>query len=354
MNLIEALRAPLWPLEIFSARKNFVGNPILSSERLNRRGLHVFRARLAADLAARRRARLARLVSAEDRAAFERDGFVAKPGFLTEADFAALAREVMALEAKATEFREGDAVTRQIPVTPAVLARAPALRRFVESPEYQGLVRYVGSFDKAPRIFIQTIFSRTASAETDPQTALHVDTFHPTVKAWFFLEDVGEEDGPFSYVPGSHRLTPRRLAWQKRRSVLACRPGAGSRGGAFRFTPADLRRLRLPPPRRFAVSRNTLVVGDTCGIHARTPTVRANRRVEIWATSRPNPFWPFAGHPWWTIPGIWARESAAYLWLKTAVQRSGLVRFKTLVVGEVTPLEEPRIAGAPATGAPRG
>ena len=42
----------------------------------------------------------------------------------------------------------------------------------------------------------------------DPQTALHADTFHPTVKAWLFLTDVAADAGPFTYVPGSHRLTP--------------------------------------------------------------------------------------------------------------------------------------------------
>src|ERR1700694_3362140 len=52
----------------------------------------------------------------------------------------------------------------------------------------------------------------------DPQTALHADTFHPTVKAWLFLTDVAADAGPFTYVPGSHRLTPERLPLEMRSS----------------------------------------------------------------------------------------------------------------------------------------
>ena len=37
---------------------------------------------------------------------------------------------------------------------------------------------------------------------SDPQTDLHTDTFHPTVKAWLFLTDVAPETMPFVYVPG--------------------------------------------------------------------------------------------------------------------------------------------------------
>ena len=43
------------------------------------------------------------------------------------------------------------------------------------------------------------------------------------MKAWLFLQDVGPADGPFSYVPGSHRLTPERLAWERKRSLTVGR-----------------------------------------------------------------------------------------------------------------------------------
>ena len=115
---------------------------------------------------------------------------------------------------------------------------------------------------------------------------LHADTFHPTVKAWLFLTDVAEDAGPFTYVPGSHRLTAERLAWERRMS-LAARQSANAeiRQGSFRIDPAELPSLGLPPPRAFAVPANTLVVADTFGFHARGPSLRpvaARRDLGLW------------------------------------------------------------------------
>ena len=44
------------------------------------------------------------------------------------------------------------------------------------------------------------------SDEADPQKSLHVDTFQPTMKFWLYLEEVGERNGPFMFVPQSTQL----------------------------------------------------------------------------------------------------------------------------------------------------
>ncbi|MFC0409044.1 phytanoyl-CoA dioxygenase family protein [Roseomonas elaeocarpi] len=307
------LLLPWHAAQILTGRKSFAGNQILGSETLNRRGLHVWRTRLAHALADRRRARLAHLVSEGDREDFRRDGFVCRPDFLPPDRFQALTEQLAALAVPAREMREGDAVTRRIAVTPALLRQAPALRDLLESPTWRGLTRYVGSFDTEPMVYIQTIFAKAdpGSAE-DPQTSLHIDTFHPTMKAWFFLHDVADDEGPLTYVAGSHRLTPRRLAWQKRRSVEATRAGAGSKGGAFRLDARELPRLRWPAARRFAVRGNTLVVGDTGGLHARAYSPKATVRVEIYAYSRPAPFNPLTRSGPYSIPAIGRRQVGVY------------------------------------------
>ncbi|MEI9965793.1 MAG: phytanoyl-CoA dioxygenase family protein [Caulobacteraceae bacterium] len=281
---------PYWLVRVFSEEKSFDASPILGDWRLNRRGFYVWRARLAARLTAWRRARLARLVSDEDRRAFHRDGFVAKPDFVPPALFTALTREIGSFTAAAGEFKEGNAITRRIPLTPENLKRLPACRALLQLPEWRGLTRYVSSFDSDPLVFIQTIFTHAAEGQTDPQTSLHIDTFHPTMKAWLFLEDVDDADGPFCYSPGSHRRTPRREAWERRKSCDATRPGSAKKGGSFRLTKSDLARIGAAKPRRFPVPANTLVVADTHGFHARCLSQRPSVRVEIWAYSRRNPF----------------------------------------------------------------
>jgi hypothetical protein len=150
--------------------------------------------------------------------------------------------------------------------------------------------------------------------EPDPQTALHADTFHPTVKAWLFLTDVAEDEGPFVYVPGSHRMTPERLAWEKERSIHA---SAGldrlSSRGSLRVRPDELSGLGLPAPKAFAVPANTLVVADTSGFHARGLSVRPSTRVEIWTYGRRNPFVPWTGLDPLSLPGI-AHHRASIAW----------------------------------------
>ena len=84
------------------------------------------------------------------------------------------------------------------------------------------------------------------------------------------LTDVAADQGPFTYVPGSHRLSPERLAWERRMSLAAARSAnAEDRQGSFRIEPSELPALDLPKPRVFAVPGNTLVVADTFGFHAR-------------------------------------------------------------------------------------
>ena len=51
-------------------------------------------------------------------------------------------------------------------------------------------------------------------------------------QVWLFLTDVAADAGPLTYVPGSHRLTPERLRWERRMSLEAREsPDAETRQG---------------------------------------------------------------------------------------------------------------------------
>src|SRR3546814_13409023 len=90
----------------------------------------------------------------------------------------------------------------------------------------------------------------------------------------------------------------------------------------MRIEPRELAELSLPPPQRFAVPANTLVVADTCGFHGRCPSSKSGRRVEIWAYSRRNPFLPWTGLDIFSLPGIASRRIGA-LWLDRKIVVSG-------------------------------
>ncbi|MGH7055321.1 MAG: phytanoyl-CoA dioxygenase family protein, partial [Stellaceae bacterium] len=277
----QAVLMPFWLAQVFSQEKFFARNPVIGNPWLNEHGLHTARLKLAHRLAEARRRRLAPLIPAEDRQSFARDGFVLKQDFLDPELFRDLVSGVRALRAPVREMVEGDTITRRIALDPAVLRQVPAARALLATPLYRGLVRYVGSSAAAPMTYIQTILSHARPGPPDPQTDLHTDTFHPTVKAWLFLNDVAADAMPFLYVPGSHRVTPQRLLWERRMSLEACRRRHLPEQRLVRaIDPETLAAFGFPPPRAIAVPANTLVVADTFGFHARGPSAVPTMRVE--------------------------------------------------------------------------
>lgn len=176
------------------------------------------------------------------------------------------------------------------------------------------LTGYVAGRAGEPHAFIQTVIAEPASGGRDPQTAMHADTFHATAKYWLFLHDVGEEDGPFIYTPGSHRLTPERLEWEYEQSLGARDETRRHHAlGSFRIGPAQAKALGYGEPRRVAVPGNTLVVADTYGFHSRAPSDRPTVRTEIHGNLRRNPFLPWNGLDAQALPGIRGRQVDLYL-----------------------------------------
>jgi phytanoyl-CoA dioxygenase PhyH len=311
--LRQALMTPWWVGQLCTGAKSFERNRVIGSRRLNQWGLHAARVKLAHRLASARRRKLSRLISAADRGAFDRDGFVVRRDFLPPEEFAALLAQLKAYRGPLREIAEGDTIMRKIALDRNALARLPALRAVLRSGDWRGLIRYAGARDAEPVVWVQTILRHARPGPRDPQTLLHADTFHPTVKAWLFLTDVAEDAGPFTYVSGSHRLTAQRLAWERQMSLDARHsPNAEIRQGSPRIDEAALAGLGLSPPRAFAVPANTLVVADTFGFHARGPSAGASLRVEIWAYGRRSPFLPWSALLPWTTAALGRRSRLSW------------------------------------------
>ena len=328
---------PFWLAQVLSQEKFFARNPVIGNRWLNERGLHAARVVAACRLAKARRRRLARLIPDEDRRPLDRDGFVVKRDFLPPEVFQALVSQIRELRAPAREMVEGDTVTRHIALDPTALVRAPAARYLLRLPQYRNLISYAGSSAAMPMVYVQTIFSGAHAGPPDPQTDLHTDTFHPTVKAWLFLTDVAADAMPFVYVPGSHRLTPQRLDWERRMAIAASSgPPRDPHKLVRAIAPEALAALGLPPPRTIAVPANTLVVADTFGFHARGPSARPTTRVEIWAMGRRNPFLPWTGLDPWSVAGLGLRKPFFYWKSVDLLARLGIGRQRWQARGPVS------------------
>jgi hypothetical protein len=336
-----AAMTPFWVAQLATGTKSFERNALIGSRRLNEWGLHAARVGLAYRLAQARRRKLAGLVTTENREAFDKDGFVLRPNFLPDEHFAALIAQVRAYRGPLRAISEGNTIMRKIALDRRALAALPALGAVLGSREWAGLIRYVGSRDAEPVVWIQSILRHACAGPEDPQTFLHVDSFHPTVKAWLFLTAVDEDAGPFTYVPGSHRLTDRRLEWERRMSLSARHsPNAEDRQGSFRIDPVELASLGLPQPRVFAVPANTLIVADTFGFHARGSSARPSMRVEIWAYGRRSPFPSPAVLIPWTTAAL-GRRSVLSWQLGDLLERTGIKKHRWLAQTGVSAFDPP-------------
>lgn len=305
---------PLWIWQLGTSAKSFLDNPILGSQRLNRSGLHRGRVRLAAAMCRWRRHRLSKGVRSDWREAFDRDGYVAINNIVPAEQFAALRQAILAFEGPAREMRQGDAITRRLAVDPAMLRAIPQLREFLTRADVRALLHYVAGFRIEPLHYIQSIVTHDGGDSADPQETLHADAFHSSLKAWLFLNPVAEDEAPFRFVPGSHRMEGGRLEWEYRRSLADPRSiDRLSARGSPRVEDGDLAQMGLPAAIALAVPANTLVVADTLGFHARGASARPVKRIEIWSYARRNPFLPWLGGDILSLPGI-AERRIGWLW----------------------------------------
>jgi len=86
---------------------------------------------------------------------------------------------------------------------------------------------------------------------------LHVDNLHGSYKAFLYLSDVRPEDGPYAYVPGSHRRADLLRREARLNSLLGC---AETDSHAF-----DGLALSFPVP------KGALIVSCQSGVHRGLP-----------------------------------------------------------------------------------
>lgn len=286
-----------WPgylLALFTNAKSFRDNPIIGSKPLNRLGLHVLRVIIGHATLRFRWLLLSPLVSAEDRKSFYQQGYIIKENILNDQQLAQLRAALQEQLPSFRQMRQGDTITHQLLLSPEQLSTTPALKSLTENPVYRNLQRFTSGFFLFPWVYFLRIENGALNQQKqDPQKVVHADAFHPTMKSWLFLEEVTCEKGPFTYYPGSHKLTWRRLKWEYRRSITARERVDGySEKGSFRAYPEDIEELKLAAPKEFTVPANTLVIANTYGFHCRGAAAAGATRDAIWSSGWRAPFLP--------------------------------------------------------------
>ncbi|KZL20242.1 Phytanoyl-CoA dioxygenase (PhyH) [Pseudovibrio axinellae] len=313
MTPLKILKSPLWIADIALGGKSFRDNPIIGNRSLNERGFHVQRMAFAEHMADMRRRQIEHFLPADDRKFFHENGYVVRHNALPDDVFRAVQEELEDNEFAARELKQGRTVTRFIGLTPSILAKLPGLRAAVGTTSFQQGLRYVASNNADPLVYLHTVLWDMDDKRKDPQTNFHSDTFHSIAKAWLFLKDVELADGPFQYVPGSHRLNAVRRRWEYEQSLIAASHRDGNHAvGSFRITENQLQQMGYSKPVSFAVPANTLVIADTHGFHARGIATRPGLRIGMYGSVRRSPFLPWAGGDMRSLPGIKGHQTEIF------------------------------------------
>ena len=190
--LKNTLKFPLHFLQLFSGAKSFEKNALLGSRFLNKHNLHVYRVKLAMQMASMRRRRLAPFIPEHLASEYEENGIVCIENFLDDDHFKTLSHEIDETSFDRVDMYQGSTSTRRSMIDDADLQSRPGILKARDSKRMLDLVRYVASHAGQPLVTLQTVLAK-ASDNQDPQSDLHSDTFHATAKAWLFLNDVEED-----------------------------------------------------------------------------------------------------------------------------------------------------------------
>lgn len=291
------LMTPVWIAQLFTTAKSFDDHPIIGNRLLNRMGLHVGRVILSHGVMGARMWMLGFSLSKEDRQFFRKNGYLLKTNFLSEDDFKQLENEARHYNGATRETRQGNTLTRRSVMSPEAQEKVPAIAKLVNSKALRDLAQYTAGHFRAPFYYIENVRNHYAKGEEDPQKKFHTDTFHPTMKCWLFIDNVTEENGPFTYIPGSNRLSKARLKAEYKKSIEGKdQKDLYARRGSMRYSDEEIAALGLAEPKAMIVPPNTLIIANTFGIHKRTESGKSTR-LSIYGDSRTNPFFPLPGIP---------------------------------------------------------
>lgn len=133
---------------------------------------------------------------------------------------------------------------------------------------------------KKPEVLLDTYQNlNDAGIDNDIENILHADLHVPTVKMFFYLNKVDENNGAFVYAKGSHKLTLARLAHEYELSVREAKLDRGlavpetlqeRRADQSRniISPEHWRKMNVNET-QVCVAPNTLVIADNMGFHRR-------------------------------------------------------------------------------------
>lgn len=249
----------------------------LANSDFARRGFHVYRS-WAARTAHKKRVKA---FSNDKKMAmkFLKDGLIILEDFFDGVDYDAIEKE----------FREFPCVVHKRPDNICQMNghKAPILNELYQKIINHPSLEHVlgarkgspmrGFFEQALRAntFYQRVHNKPD--DNDNQKNLHIDTFFPALKFWWFSQDVSADQGAFVYALGSANHTTEYYSWLYEESIKVCDKNyedwklRDHEEGSLRVSETELKVMGLEA-KPVEVKKNTLVLGNVGGFHGRGHT----------------------------------------------------------------------------------
>ena len=217
----------------------------------------------------------------------DRDGVLVIENFLSGDDFEAVCNEYESVmktyELGPYKGVDGGRLYRtQVPLGGNSVKLVSIEKHFQNNNFLNSIASFVirRKIRKKPEIFLDRYKSVTdVGVDNDIENILHSDLHTPTVKMFFYLNHVTEENGAFVYAKGSHRLSFARLRHEYDLSIREAKLKAGlpvanylleTRANETRniVDPNSYKRMGLVET-SITANPNTLVVANNMGFHRR-------------------------------------------------------------------------------------
>jgi hypothetical protein len=205
----------------------------------------------------------------------ERDGIVVIPNFLPDAQFRAVTEECQPYFANMPTANAARPKLRREPLVRDGLLKAPLVAAAFAKSEF--IRHIVCAAMRRPTTMTPTVKLEEASYDAadlgkrqlDSQDILHYDVSYPTVKCFFYLNDVSERNAPFVYARRSHRVTIGRLWEEYRMSVDFFRRSKALRRSYIPMVGEAFLRRQALVEEAMSGRRNTLIIANNQGLHRR-------------------------------------------------------------------------------------
>ncbi|WP_158513258.1 hypothetical protein [Francisella uliginis] len=231
------------------------------------------------------------LLDKDNRKEFRQKGYLFFENILNQKDYEIIKKMVYSDKFGEHFIKEGSTLVKRHYVSSEILKK-------IENKKLKKLLKYISSVGSYPLMGFESVCqSKQSTKVKDTQSNWHRDTFHPCVKGWLYFNDVDSNNGSFEYLEGSHKLTLKRIIWEYKESLLACKNHSRGYDGAFRISENDIKRsFKLNKSVTCKVPEGTLVVANVFGFHRRGDvSLRGSEvsRSSLWFQARSYPFSPF-------------------------------------------------------------